>query len=83
MQTRLGSALESLLNIGSGFFLAMVIWQCIANPLYGYDVTLMENFGLTAIFTSVSLLRSYLWRRYFNRRSTECSESKKVYNGSP
>ena len=70
MQTRLGSALESLLHIGSGFFLAMFIWQVIANPLFGYDVTLLENFGLTAIFTSVSLLRSYLWRRFFNNRSS-------------
>ncbi len=78
MQTRLGSALESLLNIGSGFLLSMAIWQLIANPLYGYDVTLIENFGLTTIFTVVSLFRSYLWRRFFNNRSVSCSSSKEV-----
>ena len=70
MQTKLGSAMESLLNIGSGFLLSMAIWQLIANPLYGYDVTLIENLGLTTIFTVVSLFRSYLWRRFFNNRSS-------------
>ena len=61
--------MEAVLNVGSGFLLAMLIWQLIANPLYGYDVTLLENLGLTSIFTGVSLIRSYLWRRFFNKRN--------------
>lgn len=73
MQSRKASAVESIMNVGSGFIVAMLIWQLIANPLYGYNVSLLDNLGLTTIFTSVSLMRSYLWRRYFNKRDTKCS----------
>lgn len=60
------SALESAVNIGSGFIIAMVIWQFIAPLLFGYSITLVENFWLTSLFTTVSVVRSYLWRRFFN-----------------
>ena len=65
MQTRVVSFIEAVVNIGTGFLLSMVIWQAIANPLFGYDITLVENVGLTSIFTVVSITRSYLWRRFF------------------
>ncbi len=66
MQTKKGSILEATLNIGSGFFVAMLVWQFIAAPLFGYEVTLIDNFWLTMIFTVVSVVRSYIWRRIFN-----------------
>ena len=66
MQTRKGSALEVTLNIGSGFIVAMVVWQLLVAPLFGYEVTLTDNFWLTLIFTVVSIIRSYIWRRIFN-----------------
>ncbi len=66
MQTRKGSALEVTLNIGSGFIVAMLTWQLVAAPLFGYEVTLYDNFWLTMIFTVVSVIRSYFWRRLFN-----------------
>ena len=66
MQTRKGSLLEATLNIGSGFIVAMLVWQLIAAPLFGYKVTLYDNFWLTMIFTVVSMVRSYFWRRLFN-----------------
>lgn len=64
-QSKLGSAVEAVINIGSGFFLSMLVWQLIANPVFGYEVTFTQNLGLTSIFTVVSLIRSYLWRRFF------------------
>ena len=66
MQTRKGSLLETTLNIGSGFIVAMLVWQLIVAPLFGYEVTLYDNFWLTMIFTVVSVVRSYFWRRLFN-----------------
>ena len=66
MQTRKGSLLEATLNIGSGFIVAMLTWQLVAAPLFGYKVTLQDNFWLTMIFTVVSVVRSYFWRRLFN-----------------
>ena len=64
-QTRLGSLCEALLNTASGFIVAMITWGIVA-PVFGYDITLYENFQITFIFTTVSIARSYLWRRGFN-----------------
>lgn len=65
-QSKRVSAVEATLNIGSGFILSMMIWQLIA-PLLGYDITITENVQLTSVFTVVSLIRSYAWRRIFTR----------------
>lgn len=65
MQTRLESLIEALANIATGmtvsFLLGMVVY-----PLFGFSVTAGQNFWIVIIFTGVSLLRSYLWRRWFN-----------------
>jgi hypothetical protein len=66
-QSKLVSAVEVTLNVGSGFVTAFLVWQLIANPLFGYEVTYAQNFVLTSIFTGVSLVRGYLWRRFFAR----------------
>lgn len=65
MQTRWHSLLESLLNICVGFGVALIT-QIVVFPLYGMQVNLSQNFQITGIFTVVSLLRSYVIRRYFN-----------------
>ena len=66
MQTRKGSVLEAALNTASGFIVAMLVWQLLVAPLFGYEVTLYDNFWLTSIFTFVSIVRTYIWRRIFN-----------------
>jgi hypothetical protein len=66
MQTRKGSLIEASINIGSGFFLSFLLWQFVAAPLFGYEVTFLDNLGLTSIFTVASIIRSYVWRRVFN-----------------
>jgi membrane protein implicated in regulation of membrane protease activity len=68
MQSKTGSLIEAALNIGSGFFIAMIVWQVVAGPWFGYDISFGDNFALTSLFTGISLVRSYLWRRYFNWR---------------
>ena len=67
-QSRLESAVEAVLNVGSGFFVALLAWQFVVAPLYGYEVTLLDNLGLTSIFTAISVIRGYIWRRYFEHR---------------
>ena len=71
MDTKLLSITESVLNVGSGFLLSLVIWQFIAAPLFGYHVTIGDNLMLTSIFTVVSVTRGYLWRRFFVNRVHE------------
>ena len=66
-QTRLISLIESVVNVGSGFLLSLVLWQFVFAPWFGYEVTLQTNLQLTGIFTFVSVARGYLWRRFFAR----------------
>lgn len=68
MQSRLGSLIESCLNIGSGFILAMLTWTYIIAPLYGFTSGFVTNLQITSIYTVVSVIHSYFWRRYFNWR---------------
>ena len=57
---------ESILDVGSGFFLAVAI-QIIIFPLFDLKVTIFENFQIALIFTLVSMTRSAVWRWYFRR----------------
>lgn len=65
-QSRLESLIEASLNTASGFVVSLFVWQFIAAPLFGYRVTWADNVLLTALFTGVSVVRSYVWRRFFN-----------------
>jgi len=57
--------METALNVGSGFLIAWVMTITVL-PLFGLNTTINESFQITVIFTFVSILRGYLWRRYFN-----------------
>lgn len=65
MQSRRASAVEAAMNPVIGFFFSMGIWQFVG-PLFGYEVTLADNFMITSIFFVTSMLRSYALRRIFN-----------------
>jgi hypothetical protein len=65
MQNRRWSAIESLVQVAIGFIVAVVATQAIL-PFFGYHPTLNENLQISAIFTGISLVRSYIIRRLFN-----------------
>ena len=65
MQSRLMSLVESVTNIVVGHCLA-VLTQVLVFPLFGLSVSLGENLGIGAVFTVVSLVRSFALRRIFN-----------------
>ena len=67
MQTRAASLVEALLNTASGFVLAVVL-QFLVAWWYHLPLSPAQNIGITMIFTVASVVRSYLWRRYFNWR---------------
>ena len=67
MQTKLRSLLEAVTNTLVGYTISVGIGQ-VVYPLFGYDITIGDNMGLTAVFVAVSLTRSYVIRRWFNRR---------------
>jgi hypothetical protein len=67
MQSRVGSAVEQVLNIGSGFFISLLLWSFIIVPVWDLDVSMNDNLTITGIFTVVSVVRGYVWRRFFNK----------------
>jgi hypothetical protein len=66
-QTRLGSLIESLLNIVIGYVVALLS-QLVIFPLFDIHVPLSTNLWIGAWFTLISLVRSYIIRRWFNAR---------------
>ncbi len=64
-QSRLMSLVEAMANVAVGYGVA-VATQVVVFPRFGLDATLAENMAIGAIFTLVSLLRSYLLRRLFD-----------------
>lgn len=65
-QPRWESFLEALLNIGSGFALSWAVWVWVAGPLFEIQTDARQGFWITVLFTVVSVVRSYCWRRAFN-----------------
>jgi hypothetical protein len=64
-QTRLGSFVEAWVNILIGFGIAMAA-NAIVLPAFGFNISPAQNFWITCIFTAISLVRSYVLRRFFN-----------------
>lgn len=65
-QSRLMSVVESVTNVAVGYGVA-VGTQLAVFPLFGIEASLSDNLAIGAVFTVVSLVRSYALRRLFNR----------------
>lgn len=63
-QSRLMSLAESVANIAVGYGVA-VTTQVVVFPWFGIDADLADNLAIGAVFTVVSLARSYCLRRTF------------------
>jgi len=68
MQTRLQSTIESVANVAVGYFVALLS-QLAIFPAFGIHVSLTSNLAIGGWFTVVSLVRTYMLRRWFNGRS--------------
>ena len=65
-QTKLGSAVEAAANIAVGFTINFTANMLIL-PLFGFhNLTAWKNFEIGLLYTVISLVRSYVLRRYFN-----------------
>jgi len=67
MQTKLDSFFESLLNVVVGYLIALGS-QLLVFPLFGINIPLADNILIGMIFTVVSIARSYLIRRWRNKK---------------
>ena len=60
------SARGAVKNVAIGYGIALLT-QLAVFPLFGLRVTLADNLAIGAIFTVVSIARSYCLRRVFER----------------
>ncbi len=65
-QSKLSSLIESLINILIGYGVALLS-QLAIFPMVGIHIPLSTNMEIGAYFTLVSLVRSYVIRRWFNK----------------
>lgn len=64
-QKRRHSITEAVLSTLIGFWIAYSA-NIIVLPLFGFELTASTNFWLTSFFTAISVIRSYIVRRWFN-----------------
>jgi len=62
------SFIESFIDVGSGYILAIII-QLTLFPLFGLYPSVLDSMGIALIFTGVSIMRSWLWRLVFKKYS--------------
>ena len=67
MQTKKHSFWEVCANAVSGFIIAWAVGQLVIPLFNSKDFSYFDGFLITCIFTIVSMIRSYIWRRIFNR----------------
>ena len=65
-QSRLMSLVESVANVIVGYDVA-VCTQILIFPVFGLHTTLAQNLKMGAVFTGISIIRSFALRRLFER----------------
>ena len=73
-QSKLHSLAEAVVNTLVGLAIAMLATAVIC---WAYDIPMLweNNFKITAWMTALSVARSYVIRRYFNKKDSSCSTS--------
>lgn len=66
MQSKRSSFVEALINTVIGYVINLGV-QIVLYPMVGATFTLTQNLGIGLVFTVVSLVRSYVIRRWFNQ----------------
>lgn len=73
-QTRLESLIEAAMNIAIGYAVA-ILSQIAVFPLFDIHIPLSDNLLIGLWFTGISLVRSYVIRRWFNARLHRAAEA--------
>lgn len=67
MQTRKHSFVESLSNTAVGFVISLASLYVVF-PFFGIETSHGTNVLITLYFTVISITRSYIIRRFFNKK---------------
>jgi len=60
------SAVEAMANVAIGYVVAVAA-NAVVLPLFGLHPSAFDSLAIGALFTAISLARSYVLRRLFNR----------------
>ena len=61
------SMIETLVSVGIGLLIGVIL-NMLVLPLFDYNVSLTDGVLISIIFTAVSVVRSYIIRRWFNSK---------------
>ena len=67
MQSKRDSLIETLTNVGIGWFISFIA-KMLVLPLFGYNINLTDGVLISIIFTIISIIRGYVVRRWFNSK---------------
>lgn len=65
-QSRFMSVVETVCNVGSGVLIAWVVTLYVIPWMLGVPVATATALEITIIYTTISMVRSFIWRRLFN-----------------
>ena len=68
MQTKAQSFIEACTNVACGFILSYLVWLFIVPLCFDIETNSSRGFWVTCLFTVTSLIRSYVVRRFFNKK---------------
>lgn len=72
-QTRLGSLIEAFVNVLIGFIINFAS-NLLILPKFGFTaLTLENNLYIGLLYTVISVVRSYVVRRWFNQKLHQAS----------
>ena len=66
-QSKLGSFIEAWFNVLIGFGINFSA-NLVILPMFGFNITVADNFLIGVLYTFISVIRSYAIRRWFNAR---------------
>lgn len=73
-QSRRSSFIEALINVAIGFSINYCANMLIF-PLFGFHISPGSNLLMGVIYTGISIMRSYVVRRWFNARIARAAEA--------
>jgi len=72
-QSRLGSFIESCINVAIGFGINFAA-NLLILPMIGFNISVGQNLFIGVLYTIISVVRSYVIRRWFNARLHQAAQ---------
>ena len=67
LQSKVSSFIEALMNVAIGFGINYIA-NLLIFPLFNMNISLIDNLWMGMIYTIISIVRSYVIRRWFNAK---------------